>query len=97
MAAAVAAVHQAGIMHRDIKAENLVFAEAAAVAAAAGRPLSVKLIDLGMAARYDPKDPIRGQRVSVSVPCSRKHTDTCTAKRSPTLCIMCTSWPVSVA
>ena len=60
MAAAVAAVHEAGILHRDIKAENLVFAESAAVAAAAGRPLSVKLIDLGMATRYDPEKPVRG-------------------------------------
>ena len=30
------------------------------MATAAGRPLSVKLIDLGMATRYNPDKPIRG-------------------------------------
>ena len=62
MAAGVRDMHKAGLIHRDVKAENFVFAESPAVAQAHGRPLTVTVIDLGMAMRYDPRDPVRGVR-----------------------------------
>ncbi|KAG2444845.1 hypothetical protein HXX76_001586 [Chlamydomonas incerta] len=47
---AVAYMHNLNIVHRDIKPENVMFARPVDDCAAAGKPLRVKLIDLGMAA-----------------------------------------------
>ena len=60
MVAAVADMHRVSLLHRDIKAENFVLAQDAEEAAAAGVALQVKLIDLGMAMKYDPKSPVIG-------------------------------------
>lgn len=48
------------LLHRDIKAENIVFADTAAQAAAKGVPPIVKFIDLGMATLYDKGNPQTG-------------------------------------
>ncbi|GLC43257.1 hypothetical protein PLESTF_000409600 [Pleodorina starrii] len=50
VASAVAYMHNLNIVHRDIKPENVMFARPVEACVAAGRPLRVKLIDLGMAA-----------------------------------------------
>ncbi|GFR39751.1 hypothetical protein Agub_g235, partial [Astrephomene gubernaculifera] len=50
VASAVAYLHNLNIVHRDIKPENVMFARRVEDCLAAGRPLRVKLIDLGMAA-----------------------------------------------
>ena len=55
-------MHAAGLIHRDVKAENFVFAEPPAVAKANNRPLRVTLIDLGMAMKYDPESTVHGAR-----------------------------------
>lgn len=60
MAGGLKCMHEAGLMNRDVKGENFIFAVEPNKAAKAGKPLVVKMIDLGMAAEYDPKDPIRG-------------------------------------
>lgn len=53
-------MHKIGLIHRDIKAENFVFAESPAISKANNRPLVVTIIDLGMAMKYDRKNDIRG-------------------------------------
>ena len=53
-------MHDYGVMHRDIKAENMVFRDSAATAAAKKVPPQVKIIDLGMAAMYNPDKPVHG-------------------------------------
>ena len=63
---AVAYMHEQGIMHRDVKPENIMFAQS--VETSRDNPQSdqvfnVKLIDLGMSARYDPKVPLRGRHL----------------------------------
>ena len=60
MASALQYMHSFGIMHRDIKGENFIFAQSPAKAAAAGNKPIIKLIDLGMSAQYEPKRPIKG-------------------------------------
>ena len=60
MAAALWHMHSLGIMHRDIKGENFLFANNPEKLAAAGGKNIVKLIDLGMSAEYDAKHPIKG-------------------------------------
>lgn len=60
LAEALAYMHGKGVMHRDIKAENMVFRDSAAAAAAAKVPPQVKIIDLGMAAMFDPAKPVHG-------------------------------------
>lgn len=60
---AVAYMHEKGIMHRDVKPENIMFAQS--VETSRDNPRSdqvfnVKIIDLGMSALYDPKVPLRG-------------------------------------
>ena len=57
-------MHDKGMMHRDIKAENMVFRDSATAAAAKKVPPQVKIIDLGMAAMYDPAKPVQGARLS---------------------------------
>ncbi len=53
------------LLHRDIKAENIVFADTAAQAAAKGVPPVVKFIDLGMATLYNKSSPQTGMRSSL--------------------------------
>ena len=53
-------MHSYNVMHRDIKAENMVFRDTAATAAAKKAPPQVKVIDLGMAALYNPAQPVHG-------------------------------------
>ena len=61
MASALQCMHDAGIINRDVKGENFIFALAPSRAAQLGQKPVIKLIDLGMSADYDPKDPIRGR------------------------------------
>lgn len=79
MASALQYMHSFGIMHRDIKGENFIFAQSPAKAAAAGNKPIIKLIDLGMSAQYEPKRPIKGALgspgfVSPEVVRNRAHT-----------------------
>ena len=60
MASGLKCIHEAGIINRDVKGENFIFAVEPSKAAKAGQPLVIKFIDLGMATEYSPKDPIRG-------------------------------------
>ncbi|KXZ55337.1 hypothetical protein GPECTOR_3g469 [Gonium pectorale] len=50
-------LHNLNLIHRDFKPENIMFAAPVEVMEAEARPLRVKVIDLGMAALYDPKKP----------------------------------------
>ena len=61
LAEALACMHQYGLIHRDIKAENIVFKDTAAQATAKGVPPIVKFIDLGMATLYNKDEPIQGK------------------------------------
>lgn len=54
-------MHQYGLIHRDIKAENIVFKDTATQAAAKGVPPIVKFIDLGMATFYKKDNPTLGR------------------------------------
>ncbi|KAK9824560.1 hypothetical protein WJX72_011313 [[Myrmecia] bisecta] len=61
MADALACLHDYGIMHRDIKGENVVFAaDPLKMAADPTAVPVVKIIDLGMAAIYNHEEPIYG-------------------------------------
>ena len=53
-------MHSMSIIHRDIKAENIVFRDSAAAAAAKGGPPVVKFIDLGMSTVYNKDHPEEG-------------------------------------
>lgn len=53
-------MHSMSIIHRDIKAENIVFRDSAAAAAAKGGPPVVKFIDLGMSTVYNKERPEEG-------------------------------------
>lgn len=61
-------MHAAGLIHRDVKAENFVFAESPAVSEANKRPLRVTLIDLGMAMKYDRDSTVHGAPVPMQGP-----------------------------
>ncbi|CAL5227092.1 g9998 [Coccomyxa viridis] len=60
LAEALENMHSMQIIHRDIKAENIVFRDSAAAAAAKGGPPVVKYIDLGMSTFYDKDKPLEG-------------------------------------
>ncbi|KAK9794940.1 hypothetical protein WJX73_003198 [Symbiochloris irregularis] len=60
MASAVQHLHAFGVMHRDIKGENFIFARDPVKVAEKGGENVIKLIDLGMAAEYNPKEVIKG-------------------------------------
>ncbi|EFJ40791.1 hypothetical protein VOLCADRAFT_119868 [Volvox carteri f. nagariensis] len=57
---AISYLHNLNLIHRDIKPENVMFVNAVEECEALGRPLRVKVIDMGMAALYNPEKPIRG-------------------------------------
>ena len=61
MASAIRHMHAFGIMHRDVKGENFLFARDPVKVAEKGGENVVKLIDLGMAAEYNPKEVIKGE------------------------------------
>ncbi|KAG2444812.1 hypothetical protein HXX76_001554 [Chlamydomonas incerta] len=56
---AISYLHNLNLMHRDIKPENVMFTAPVDDCEAAGMPLRVKVIDLGMSAQYDPKKLVR--------------------------------------
>jgi serine/threonine protein kinase len=60
LAEALEHMHAHKIIHRDIKAENIVFRDTITTAAAKGSPPVVKFIDLGMSTYYDPDYPEQG-------------------------------------
>ncbi|GLC43239.1 hypothetical protein PLESTB_001495300 [Pleodorina starrii] len=57
---AISYLHNLNLIHRDIKPENVMFTSPVEECEAAGRPLRVKVIDLGMAMIYDPKKEVLG-------------------------------------
>ncbi|KAG2496221.1 hypothetical protein HYH03_005819 [Edaphochlamys debaryana] len=57
---AVSYLHNLNIIHRDIKPENILFTEPVEESEAAGKPLRIKIIDLGMAAHFSAETPITG-------------------------------------
>ena len=62
LADALECMHRYSLLHRDIKAENIVFADTAVAAAAKKLPPVVKFIDLGMATLYEESKPQTGAR-----------------------------------
>jgi serine/threonine protein kinase len=68
LADALEHMHSYNIINRDIKAENIVFKDTAAAAAAKGVPPIVKFIDLGMATLYDKDHPQSGETPCVLAP-----------------------------
>ncbi|PNW88566.1 hypothetical protein CHLRE_01g034900v5 [Chlamydomonas reinhardtii] len=56
---AISYLHNLNLMHRDIKPENVMFTAPVNDCEAAGAPLRVKVIDLGMSAQFDPKKLVR--------------------------------------
>ncbi|KAG2444853.1 hypothetical protein HXX76_001594 [Chlamydomonas incerta] len=57
---AISYLHNLNLMHRDIKPENVMFTHPVEVFEAEGKPLRVKVIDMGMSALYDPNKEVRG-------------------------------------
>ncbi|KAG2448581.1 hypothetical protein HYH02_006472 [Chlamydomonas schloesseri] len=57
---AISYLHNLNLMHRDIKPENVMFTQPVETFEAEGKPLRVKVIDMGMSALYDPDKEVRG-------------------------------------
>lgn len=53
-------MHSLDLVHRDIKPENVMFKKPVEHYQESGKPLKVKLIDLGMCGVLDPKHPQQG-------------------------------------
>ena len=51
---AISYLHNLNLMHRDIKPENVMFTHPVEAFEAEGKPLRVKVIDMGMSALFDP-------------------------------------------
>lgn len=67
-------MHEEGVMHRDVKPENVVFATDALNSHQKPESMQVKLIDLGMAIVYDPKHPIKGALLEHELRCGHNAT-----------------------
>ena len=61
---AISYLHNLNLMHRDIKPENVMFTHPVEAFEAEGKPLRVKVIDMGMSALYSPS------KVRLSRPCA---------------------------
>ncbi|GIL50880.1 hypothetical protein Vafri_6841 [Volvox africanus] len=57
---AISYLHNLNLIHRDIKPENVLFVRPVEECEAEGKPLRIKVIDLGMAALYDPQKELLG-------------------------------------
>ncbi|KAG2448582.1 hypothetical protein HYH02_006473 [Chlamydomonas schloesseri] len=57
---AISYLHNLNLMHRDIKPENVMFTQPVGDCEAEGKPLRVKVIDMGTSALYDPDKDVRG-------------------------------------
>eukprot|EP00198_Chlamydomonas_reinhardtii_P000307 XP_001689642.1 predicted protein [Chlamydomonas reinhardtii] len=57
---AISYLHNLNLMHRDIKPENVMFTHPVEAFEAEGKPLRVKVIDMGMSALYSPSKEVRG-------------------------------------
>uniref|UniRef100_A0A061SES5 Kinase-like protein n=1 Tax=Tetraselmis sp. GSL018 TaxID=582737 RepID=A0A061SES5_9CHLO len=58
IARAVNFMHEKGFLHRDLKPENILFVESPTESP--DDQLTLKLIDMGMATRFNPATPVRG-------------------------------------
>ncbi|KAG2496244.1 hypothetical protein HYH03_005842 [Edaphochlamys debaryana] len=57
---AISYLHNLNMMHRDLKPENIMFTAPVEESEAAGKPLRIKIIDLGMSAQYNESKPLTG-------------------------------------
>ncbi|KAG2488174.1 hypothetical protein HYH03_013316 [Edaphochlamys debaryana] len=59
LVSAISYLHTLNLMHMDIKPENVMFESPVEECEEQGRPLRIKVIDMGMSTQYDPNKPIR--------------------------------------
>ncbi|GIM05005.1 hypothetical protein Vretimale_9477 [Volvox reticuliferus] len=57
---AISYLHNLNLIHRDIKPENVLFVRPVEEYEAEGKPLRIKVIDLGMATLYNPQKEVLG-------------------------------------